>query len=105
MGLGLDPAASVAVGAIVALSAVRYGAGQWERAKKRWLQDSFRVIVGLDRDIKTVVDRVIKNQVTAVANRGCTGLVQILRTRHSEIDAVREELRALQGQVASAERA
>ncbi|KDR75155.1 hypothetical protein GALMADRAFT_69641 [Galerina marginata CBS 339.88] len=50
--VGMETETAIGFGILSAVASIRWAAGRWEKAKKRWWQDWTRVGEGLDRDLK-----------------------------------------------------
>ena len=55
LGTGAEMGTAIGSGALLAVSGIRWAVGKWERAKRRWVQDSGRVGEGLTRDLQVYV--------------------------------------------------
>ncbi|KAI6166145.1 hypothetical protein EDD17DRAFT_124319 [Pisolithus thermaeus] len=100
-GPGAEIASAVGVGAIIAVSSLRWAVGKWERAKRRWMQDLERVSDGTKRDLKTSLHRTIDQNVVIVAETACKRLEELAVKGQEEIGAVDAELQALRLELSS----
>lgn len=55
LGASTEMGTAIGSGALLAVSSIRWAVGKWERAKRRWLQDSARIGEGLTRDLEVCV--------------------------------------------------
>lgn len=94
-GPGAEIASAVGVGAIVAISSIRWAVGKWERAKRKWMQDLERVSDGTKRDLKTSLRRTIDQNVVIIAETACGRLEELAAKRQEEVGAVDADLQAL----------
>ncbi|KAF8554204.1 hypothetical protein OG21DRAFT_1413072 [Imleria badia] len=55
LGAGTEMGTAIGSGALLAVGSIRWAVGKWERAKRRWVQDSARIGDGLKRDLQVCV--------------------------------------------------
>jgi hypothetical protein len=134
LGIGSGIAATsagtaVGVSMLCTLLGVRWAVGKWERAKKRWWADWWRVGEGLRRDLevsffhnlcfnallmvctnytsvlepKATLDQTMDEKVVIVADRAAEGLNNLVQKRKDELDSLKEELEALEKELAKME--
>ncbi|KAI0665946.1 hypothetical protein C8Q78DRAFT_1062241 [Trametes maxima] len=97
VGMGLETATGV--GMLGAVLGVRWAVGRWEKAKRRWWKDWDRVGEGLERDLKTTLDRTMDQHVVLVADSACTGLETIVQKRKTEVQELVEEVQSLEAEL------
>ncbi|KAL1695587.1 hypothetical protein GGG16DRAFT_121775 [Schizophyllum commune] len=98
LSAGVAPSTAAGAGVLLALASVRVAIGRWEKAKKRWWGDWKRVSEGLERDLSTTLDSVLRERVCAVPDAACKGLLRRVEQRHEVIDAQEETLRTLEAE-------
>jgi hypothetical protein len=59
LGASTEMGTAIGSGALLAVSSIWWAVGKWERAKRRWLQDSTRIGEGLTRDLQVCVLHVV----------------------------------------------
>ncbi|KAI6002761.1 hypothetical protein EDD15DRAFT_2157387 [Pisolithus albus] len=94
-GPGAEITSAIGVGAIVAISSIRWAVGKWERAKRKWMQDLERVSDGTKRDLKRSLQRTIDQNVVIIAETACERLEELAAKRQEEVGAVDADLRTL----------
>ncbi|KAL1744792.1 hypothetical protein HDZ31DRAFT_82421 [Schizophyllum fasciatum] len=95
---GVTPGTAAGAGVLLALASVRVAIGRWEKAKRRWWSDWKRVSEGLERDLATTMDTVVRESVCAVPDAACKGMVRLVEQRREALDAQEETLRALEAE-------
>ncbi|KAL1736148.1 hypothetical protein EV714DRAFT_279519 [Schizophyllum commune] len=103
LSAGVTPGTAVGAGVLLALASVRVAIGRWEKAKRRWWGDWKRVSEGLERDLSTTLDTVLRERVCAVPDAACKGLLRRVEQRHENIDAQEETLRSLEAEARTLE--
>ncbi|KAH7888692.1 hypothetical protein F5I97DRAFT_1854642 [Phlebopus sp. FC_14] len=96
LGTSSEIGTAVGVGMLVAASCVRWGVGKWERAKRKWMQDSVRVGESARRDLEATIKRTVDEKVVIVAATACDGLEQLLSKRQTVLSKIKNELQALE---------
>ncbi|KAH9858968.1 hypothetical protein C2E23DRAFT_872949 [Lenzites betulinus] len=99
INVGMGAETAVGAGMLGAALGVRWAVARWDRARKRWWKDWDRVCEGLDRDLKTALTRTMDEHVAIVPETACSGLEQIVAKRKSEMEALKEEVHALEVEV------
>ncbi|GBE81139.1 hypothetical protein SCP_0308650 [Sparassis crispa] len=94
--MGMQMETAIAVGMLGAVAGVRWAAGRFEKAKKRWWQDWDRVGEGLARDLKTTLSRTMDDRVLIVSKTACSGLEQLAAERRDKIDELKYEVTVLE---------
>ncbi|KAH0827868.1 hypothetical protein J3R83DRAFT_3495 [Lanmaoa asiatica] len=92
LGAGTEVGTAIGSGALLAVGSVRWAVGKWERAKRRWAQDSGRIGESLTRDLQSTIQRTVDDNVTIVASTTCKGMQDLIDRRRSEIHRLHEEL-------------
>jgi len=95
--VGLEPNTAMAVGALTAVASVRWGVGQWEKAKRKWWEDWRRVGDGLDRDLRSTLHRTFTNQISVLATTSSQGVRSAIDRREAELASINDEARGLRG--------
>ncbi|KAH8119582.1 hypothetical protein DFH11DRAFT_1723085 [Phellopilus nigrolimitatus] len=93
----LDGASAAGAGALGALLGLRWAVGRWERARRAWWADFFRVGGGLERDLRSGLGAVLERQVCAVPEEACRGVGSAVQRREAEVGRVEEELEGVRG--------
>ncbi|KAL4078386.1 hypothetical protein V8B97DRAFT_1865865 [Scleroderma yunnanense] len=101
IGTSSEIPTAVGIGALVAISSLRWAVGKWERAKGRWLQDLERVGAGTSRDLKASLQYTIDHNVAVVADTACRRLEDVVTKRREELAGIRVDLEALQTELNS----
>lgn len=52
LGMTMEPATAMGVGALTAVASIRWAVGRWEKGKRKWWEDWRRIGDGLDRDLR-----------------------------------------------------
>lgn len=109
LGAGTEMGTAIGSGALLAVGSIRWAVGKWERAKRRWSQDSARIGEGLTRDLQvcvycssppiantacpqSTVQRTLDDNVTIVASTACKGMQDLVDRRRNEIHQLHGEL-------------
>jgi hypothetical protein len=109
---GLEAESATLVGAVVALSSLRWAVGKWEREKVRWLEDWERITAGSIRDLHVRVaaitrrspyesffqaklDDIVRQRVFAAPVEVRNAFEEISARRTREIDGLLEEIDTL----------
>jgi len=87
---------AVGAGALGLLAGMRWAAGRWERAKKKWGESWVRVNEGLERDLEAQVGDAVRNKVFAKTMRAADGLEALALKRQESIGVLSTELTDLQ---------
>lgn len=61
LGAGTEMGTAIGSGVLLAVGSIRWAVGKWERAKRRWVQDSARIGEGLTRDLQVCVQVLVMN--------------------------------------------
>ncbi|KAJ3999644.1 hypothetical protein F5050DRAFT_1804846 [Lentinula boryana] len=94
--VAIDATTSIGLGMLIAVAGIRWGVGKWERAKEIWWGDWYRVGEGLERDLSTTLDRVLKEQVTILSRTACESLSEIAAKTTGDIERYKDELKSIQ---------
>ncbi|KAJ3749009.1 hypothetical protein DFH05DRAFT_1475161 [Lentinula detonsa] len=94
--VAIDATTSIGLGMLIAVAGIRWGVGKWERAKKIWWGDWYRVGEGLERDLSTTLDRALKEQVTILSRTACESLSDIAVKTTWDIEQYKDELKSIQ---------
>ncbi|KAG8213935.1 hypothetical protein J3R82DRAFT_10681 [Butyriboletus roseoflavus] len=92
LGASTEMGTAIGSGALLAVSSIRWAVGKWERAKRRWAQDSARIGEGLTRDLQRTIQRTVDNNVTVVASTACKGMQDLVDRRRNEVHQLHGEL-------------
>ncbi|KAF8444609.1 hypothetical protein L210DRAFT_3758591 [Boletus edulis BED1] len=92
LGSGTEMGTAIGSGALLAVGSIRWAVGKWERAKRRWMQDSARIGEGLTRDLQSTIQRTLDDNVTIVASTACEGMQDLIDGRRNEIHQLHGEL-------------
>ncbi|KAL1710512.1 hypothetical protein EV121DRAFT_266458 [Schizophyllum commune] len=103
LSAGVAPGTAAGAGVLLALASVRVAIGRWEKAKRRWWGDWKRVSEGLERDLSTTLDTVLRERVCAIPVAACKGLLRRVEQWHETIDAQEETLRSLEAEARTLE--
>ncbi|KAI4521848.1 hypothetical protein K525DRAFT_279147 [Schizophyllum commune Loenen D] len=103
LSAGVTPGTAAGAGVLLALASVRVAIGRWEKAKRRWWGDWKRVSEGLERDLSTTLDTVLRERVCAIPDAACKGLLRRVEQRHETIDVQEETLRSLEAEARTLE--
>ncbi|EFI28152.1 hypothetical protein CC1G_14179 [Coprinopsis cinerea okayama7 len=97
--IGLDPNTAMAVGALSAVTSIRWAVGRWEKGKRKWWADWQRVAEGLDRDLRSALHRNFKDRVSLLAQTSSNGVRNTVQQREEEIAQVNDEVGQLRKEV------
>ncbi|TRM69509.1 hypothetical protein BD626DRAFT_553968 [Schizophyllum amplum] len=98
VAVGMTPTTATGAGILVALASVRVAMGRWEKAKRRWWGDWKRVSEGLERDLKSTLDTVMRQRISAVPDMACKGVLQLVEQRREAMAVQDEALRELEAE-------
>jgi len=102
LGYGsMEPMTAVGVGVFVGVAGMRWAVGRWERAKRAWWKDWARVGEGLDRDLRTHLDRTIREQVVVAPERAYKELGGMAGNRKASLEKSLDELQDLRDELRS----
>ncbi|KIK92140.1 hypothetical protein PAXRUDRAFT_147960 [Paxillus rubicundulus Ve08.2h10] len=104
LGIGTETGTATGVGALLAVSSIRWAVGKWERAKQRWTRDAGRVGEGLSRDIQATIQRTVDDKLVIVATTACKGLEDLIGRRRDELQQLYNELQVLEAELHSCTR-
>ncbi|KAJ4468114.1 hypothetical protein J3R30DRAFT_3559331 [Lentinula aciculospora] len=94
--VAIDATTSIGFGMLIVAAGIRWSVGKWERAKKAWWGDWYRVGEGLERDLSATLDRVLTEQVTVLSRTACEGISDIAAKTKEDIEELRDELKSIQ---------
>jgi len=96
LGLGLEAETAAGLGLFTAVAGIWYSIGRWETAKRKWWRDWDRVGEGLERDLRSTLDRVVEGHVLVVPTTACSGLRSMMAKREDEVAQLKDEISSLE---------
>jgi len=96
LDLAMQMETAAGVGMLGAVAGVRWAVGHFERAKRKWWKDYDRIGEGLERDLKNVLERILRGRIFAVSEKACSGLEQVAARRRDEIQELKGEVAVLE---------